>query len=85
MCTPSLKRLMTRRQEKFQGIVVFGASFSLPHKTIKCIYNVKIPLPLGFASFDALSGIEAAEDVTGGVDDVDGTAPCVVMNNIIVN
>jgi len=32
-------------------------------------------LPLGLASLAALSGIEA-DEVAGGVDEVDATAPC---------
>lgn len=35
-----------------------------------------VPLPLSFASLDALSGMDAAEADAGGVEDVDATAPC---------
>lgn len=49
-------------------------SLSISHSANYWI-GFTLPLFLGLASLDALSGIEAAEAVAGGVEDVDATAP----------
>lgn len=52
-----------------------GISLSSVHSANPWSNRDDLPLFLGLASLDALSGIEAAEAVAGGVEDVDATAP----------